>query len=166
MKTKGFLLLFFLNFSFALFAKDLQEDHLVVHYWAHQGSPFGHVAMEVKNAQGESVYLSYVMGNDLQRDLERFGASETVTLPLKSDDAFQAYKEWWKGGPFWQLNPDYGKAYSIFTFNCAHAVSNALKFLNYNTGWSDHHFALRPKKVWKKVQSFKKHASQLATIDR
>ncbi len=158
MKKTGFLFLLLLNFSLALFARDFQSDpNLVVHYWAKRGSPFGHVAIDVKNGSGDHVYLSYAMRNDLKGDLRRLGDSATIRLPLLRAHAFSEYEEWWRSGPYWHRNPKYGKAYHLLSFNCANAVSNALKFLDYNTHWTDHQFALSPKKVWQKAQSFHEH---------
>lgn len=155
MKIRAFLSLFLLSFSLTLFSQNIVEPHLTVMYWPNKGSPFGHVALNVVNSKEESVYLSYAMGNNLKRDLSNLGQPHTVDLPLKNSGDFEAYKTWWHDGPFWHLNPKYGQAYNFLRFNCAHAISNALKFLSYNTGWSDRHFALRPKQVWKKAKSFK-----------
>ena len=152
MKFKSLVLLFLLNFSFTLFA----NSHLVVHYWSNKGSIFGHVALEVQNEHNEVVYLSYAMRNNQAQDLSRLGPSQKVELPLLSDDAFEKYKIWWQGGPLWEHHAEYGKHYNLFRFNCAHAVSNALKFLNYNTGWADDHFALTPRQVWMKAKSFQR----------
>lgn len=149
MKIRAALLLFLLNFSFTLFAADA---YIRVHYWPSKPSVFGHIALEVQNAKGDNVYLSYVMRNNLQQDLSRFGASQVKEFPLLSEDSFDSYSKWWRNGPFWHGNPDYGKDYNFLRFNCAHAVSNALKYLGYDTGLSDNHFALRPKKLWKVVQ--------------
>ena len=151
MKIRNLFLLFLLNFSSVIFANDY--GHLTVHYWSDKGSPFGHVAINVESSAKESVYISYVMGNDLQRDLAKLGPSETLTLPLKSEKAFQSYKVWWRNGPFWHNKSGYGKDYSIVHLNCVHAVAKALKFLGYETKYSDKRFA-RPKKLWEEVQNF------------
>lgn len=156
MKTKGLLLLLLLHFSCVIIAKNPEEAHLIVHYWPNKGSAFGHVAIEVTSADAESIYLSYRMRNNLKRDLAKLGASQTVRLPLLSDDAFSNYQEWLQNGPYWQRKRRYGREYNFFTFNCAHAVSNALKFLGYNTGWSDYQFALSPRQVWRRAKTFQK----------
>ncbi len=120
-----------------------------VFYWDNKNLGFGHIALNIDAAT--PVYLSYAMGNDLATDLQKHGKEpEVLLLPPRSSEELSSFNDWYEQSPYSDSARDtYGQDYHLLKHNCAHAVVNALRKLEYHVPINGTPLALRPSQVYR-----------------
>ena len=105
-------------------------------YWDNKNLGFGHVALSIRNTgdQGDSVYLSFAMGNDYAVDRAKHGKDPVrLVLPVRSDEQLGKFLAWYEESPYSDIySSSYGADYDLLKHNCAHAILYALRELGYD----------------------------------
>ncbi len=128
-------------------------------YWDNKNLGFGHVALRIDSSLREvpSTYLSFAMGNEFEVDLEKHGKNpHVVEMARRSEQELRNFYDWYLNSNYDDpYDKNYGGDYNIFSHNCAHAILNALRALNYDLVIRGNPIALTPTRVFKAASVLK-----------
>ena len=148
------------DFGSRLAAEDPAEPGSVtILYWDNKNMGFGHIAVEVAWAAAAKPiqYVSYAMGNDYQVDRAKHGKDPVrFYLPWRSRQQMQAFEEWFASTLYADpSSAQYGSDYNILIHNCAHAILDVLRHLDYRLATQGEPWALRPVQVYRAALTLK-----------